>query len=176
MKFLRNSKRYSQISSFLLGFSTFWGWTWCFCLSSSVKSEGTVRVATLLNKTLLVEVSENLSGNWSVNLELITHNWHSESQKLWSFLGNSLICLCVKEDSIVKLFLYLYFGPTLLLSLSSLVCFSRCSSILSSFLSLIFALIFSGVFLCLYQWMSTHNIFTISLIWISFLLNNNNLI
>lgn len=88
-------------------------------LGASVESEGTVMISTLLDKILLMEVSENFSSYGSVDFEFIADNGNSETQEFGCLLCDSLVSLGIKEDSIVKLFLYLYFGPTLLLGLST---------------------------------------------------------
>lgn len=76
-------------------------------------------ITHLLNEVLRVKVSEHFSSNSSINLELIADNGNSETLELGCLLCDSLVCLSIEEDSIVKLFLYLYFGPTLLLCLTT---------------------------------------------------------
>ena len=76
-------------------------------------------VSHLLDKSLCVEVSEHFSSNSSINLEFIADNGNSEILELGCFLHDSLVGLGIEEDSVVKLFLYLYFGPTLLLYLTT---------------------------------------------------------
>ena len=66
-----------------------------------------------------MKISEYFSSNSSIDLEFITDNGDSETQEFGCFLHDSFVCLGIEEDSIVNLFLYLYFGPTLLLCLTT---------------------------------------------------------
>ena len=80
-----------------------------------VDSEGSVVIADLSDEILCVKISDHLSSNRAVDLELVHHLAHSDGQELGCFLGNSLIKLGIEEDSVVQLFLYLDLGPALLL-------------------------------------------------------------
>ncbi len=83
-----------------------------------------------------MKISDHLSSNRAIDLELVDKLRHSDGQELGSLLGDSLVCLGIEEDSVVLLFLYLDLGPALLLGLSSTSllagegsCFSRLSLI-----------------------------------------------
>ena len=92
---------------------------WLLSLSTGVNSEGGVVITNLLDESLGVEISDQLSGNGSVDLELVAHFGNSDGQELRSILCDSLVSLSVEEDGIVKLFLYLDLGPALLFGLSA---------------------------------------------------------
>ena len=81
-------------------------------------------VTNLSDETLRVKISEHFSSNSTIDLEFIADNGHSETLEFGCFLHDSLVSFSIEEDGIVKLFLYLYLGPTLLLCLSTgfLVC------------------------------------------------------
>ena len=111
---------------------------WLLGLSTSVNSEGSVVITNLLNESLGGEISDQLSGNRSVDLELVAHFRNSDCQELGSILGDSLVSLSVEEDGVVKLFLYLGLGPALLFSLTT-------TSFLSGEGSLSFALVGLGI-------------------------------
>ena len=66
-----------------------------------------------------MEISDHFSGNGSVNLELVHKLRNSDCEELGSLLGDSLVCLGIEENGIVKLFLYLDLGPALLFGLSA---------------------------------------------------------
>jgi hypothetical protein len=100
-------------------------------LSSGVESKSAVMVSNLLDEVFLSQVSQNFSGNGSVHLELVTDNGNSEIEELGSFLGNSFVSLSIKEDSVVKLFLYLGLGPALLLCLSTLLVGGCCLTLVT---------------------------------------------
>jgi hypothetical protein len=76
-------------------------------------------ISDLLDEVLLMEVSEYFSSYGSVDFEFIADNGNSEVLELGSLLCDSLVSLGIEEYSVVKLFLYLDLGPTLLLSLST---------------------------------------------------------
>ncbi len=95
---------------------------WLLGLGACVNSEGGVVISNLLDESLSVEISDQLSGNRSVDLELVAHFRNSDCQELGSVLGDSLVSLSVEEDGVVKLFLYLGLGPALLFSLTT-TCF-----------------------------------------------------
>jgi hypothetical protein len=76
-------------------------------------------ISDLLDEVLLMEVSEHFSSYGSVDFEFIADNGNSEVLELGSLLDDSLVSLGIEEYSVVKLFLYLDLGPTLLLSLST---------------------------------------------------------
>jgi hypothetical protein len=69
-----------------------------------------------------VKISDHTSGDGTVDLELVGQLRNSDSEELGSLLSDSLVCLSVEEDSIVKLFLDLDLGPALLLGFSA-TCF-----------------------------------------------------
>jgi len=100
-------------------------------LRSSVKCKRAVMISNLLDEVLLSQVSQNLSGYGSVNLEFVSDNRHCDVEELGCFLGDSFISLSVKEDSIVNLFLYLGFSPTLLLCLSTFLVGGSCLSLVT---------------------------------------------
>ena len=81
-------------------------------------------ISHLFDEVLGVKISEHFSSNSTIDLEFIADNGNSETLEFGCFLHDSLVCLSIEEDSIVKLFLYLYLGPTLLLCLTTgfLVC------------------------------------------------------
>ena len=79
-------------------------------------------IADLSDEILCVKISDHLSSNRAVDLELVHHLAHSDGQELGCFLGNSLIKLGIEEDSVVQLFLYLDLGPALLLGFGA-TCF-----------------------------------------------------
>lgn len=58
-----------------------------------------------------MEVSEHLSGDCTVDLELVAHNGNSENQEFGCLLDDSLVSLGVEEDSVVNLFLDLDLSP-----------------------------------------------------------------
>ena len=66
-----------------------------------------------------MKVSDHLSSNRSVDLELVYKLRHGDSEELWCLLGDSLVSLSIEEDGIVKLFLYLDLGPALLFGLTA---------------------------------------------------------
>jgi hypothetical protein len=66
-----------------------------------------------------VKISDHTSGDGTVDLELVDQLRNSDSEELGCLLGDSLVCLSVEEDSVVKLFLDLDLGPALLLGLSA---------------------------------------------------------
>ena len=66
-----------------------------------------------------MKVSDHLSGNRAIDLELVRKLRHGDSEELRCLLGDSLVSLSIEEDSIVKLFLYLDLGPALLFGLSA---------------------------------------------------------
>ena len=76
-----------------------------------------------------MKVSDHVSCNGAVDLELVDKLRHCDSEELWSLLGDSLVCLSIEEDSIVLLFLYLDLGPALLLGLSASTGFLTISSL-----------------------------------------------
>ena len=88
-------------------------------MSSGVDCEGSVVITNLLDETLGVKISDKLSSNGSIDLELIAHFGNSDGQELRSILHNSIVSLSVEENCIVKLFLYFCLGPTLLFSLTT---------------------------------------------------------
>ena len=67
------------------------------------------------DKILLAEFLDESSGNGSTNLELLNKNCSCDAKNLWYFLDHSFEGLLVEEDGIVKLLLYLGFGPGLFL-------------------------------------------------------------
>ena len=69
-----------------------------------------------------MKISDHTSGDGTVDLELVDQLRNSDSEELGCLLGDSLVCLSVEEDSVVKLFLDLDLGPALLLGLSA-TCF-----------------------------------------------------
>ena len=103
-----------------------------------------------------MKVSDHASCNGAVDLELVDKLRHGDSEELRCLLGDSLVCLRIEEDSVVKLFLYLDLGPALLLGLSASTGFLTGES--SSLAA--FALILSGILalrvclLCLREKMS----------------------
>ena len=76
-------------------------------------------VTDLSNEILRVEISDHCSSNRAVNLELVDEFRNGDCEELRCLLGDSLVCLRIEEDSIVKLFLYLDLSPALLLGLSA---------------------------------------------------------
>jgi hypothetical protein len=66
-----------------------------------------------------VKISDHLSSNRAIDLELVDKLRHSNGQELGSLLDDSLVCLGVEEDGVVLLFLYLDLGPALLLCLGT---------------------------------------------------------
>ena len=76
-------------------------------------------VTDLSDETLVEEFSDDLSGDGTVDLELVDQLRHSDSQELGCLLDDSIVCLLIEEDSVVKLFLDLDLGPALLLSLGA---------------------------------------------------------
>ena len=80
-----------------------------------VDSEGSVVITDLSDEILCVKISDHLSRDRAVDLELVDHLAHGDGQELGCFLGNSVVKLGVEEDSVVQLFLYLDLGPALLL-------------------------------------------------------------
>ena len=66
-----------------------------------------------------MKISDHTSGDGTVDLELVDQLRNSDSEELGCLLGDSLVCLSVEEDSVVKLFLDLDLGPALLLGLSA---------------------------------------------------------
>jgi hypothetical protein len=161
---LKNSKIYSNIHqffSFLLGcgFS-------CFQLSSTVKIEGWVMISNLSDELLVKKFSKCSSSYWSIDFELVAHNWYGQWLDSRSFFANSFPAFLIDEDGIVKLFLYLYLGPTLLFSLASLSVFSIFTAGLSFMVSLL--LVSLSLCLCLLEKKVNDKIKmgTISLIWV----------
>ena len=69
-----------------------------------------------------MKVSDHASCNGAVDLELVDKLRHGDSEELRCLLGDSLVCLRIEEDSVVKLFLYLDLGPALLLGFGA-TCF-----------------------------------------------------
>ena len=88
-------------------------------LLARVHSEGGVVVADLSDETLGVEISDDLSGNRAVDLELVAQLRHSDREELGNILDDSFVGLRIEEDRVVKLFLDLDLGPALLLSLGT---------------------------------------------------------
>ena len=74
-------------------------------------------ISYLSDEALGHEISDDLSGDGAVDLELVAQFGNSDNQELGSLLDDSIVCLLVEEDCVVKLFLYLDLGPALLLSL-----------------------------------------------------------
>ena len=72
-----------------------------------------------------MKISDHTSSDRTVNLELVDQLRNSDSEELRCLLSNSLVCLSVEENSIVKLFLDLNLGPALLLGLSATCLFAR---------------------------------------------------
>ncbi len=89
-----------------------------------------------------MKVSDHVSCNGAVDLELVDKLRHGDSEELGSLLGDSLVCLSIEEDCVVLLFLYLDLGPALLLGLSASTGFLAISS-------LAFGLILCGIILAL---------------------------
>lgn len=135
-------------------------------LSSCVKSERTVMISHLFDEILLMKVSEHFSSNSSIDFEFIADNGNSEIQEFGCLLHDSFVCLCIEEDSIVKLFLYLYFGPTLLLCLTTgflVNCWSWGFTSLVAFATLgVFSLLLLGALKVIVKNLS----FTISDLWL----------
>ncbi len=71
-----------------------------------------------------MKISDHTSSDGTVNLELVDQLRNSDSEEFRCLLGDSLVCLSVEENSIVKLFLDLDFGPALLLGLSTTCLFA----------------------------------------------------
>jgi len=88
-------------------------------LATHVQIETGVLLSNWLDKTLLVEVLDEGSGDRSTHLELLAKNGSGDAQDLGHLLDHSLVLLILQEDGIVKLFLNLNLGPGLLLSLAS---------------------------------------------------------
>merc|ERR1712224_844590 len=63
------------------------------------------------DQTSLGEFLDECSCNGSSNLELFNENSSSHAKDLWNFFKHSFELFIVKEDGIVKLFLYLGLGP-----------------------------------------------------------------
>lgn len=80
-----------------------------------------------------MKISDHLSSNRAIDLELVDKLRHSNGQELGSLLGDSLVCLDIEEDGVVLLFLYLDLGPALLLGLGSTGLFTGESSSFSRF-------------------------------------------
>ena len=118
-------------------------------LLSRVDRESGVVVTDLSDKTLAVEIFDDLSGDCAVHLELVGKLRHGDREELGCILDDSLVSLLVEEDGVVELFLDLDLGPRLLLSLSSTGLLSGESSSLGRLVTFgIFALI---LLLCLYN-------------------------
>ena len=98
-------------------------------------------ITNLSDEILCVEVSDDLSSDGTIDLELVAQFGNSDDEELGGFLYDSLVELCIKVNSVVQLFLDLYLGPALLLCLSSTGLLARKGS---SFGSLIFTF---GIFL-----------------------------
>ena len=81
------------------------------CLASHVQIELGVLGTDWLDETLLVKVFDEGSGNGTTNLELLAKNGSGDAENFWDFLNHSLVLLLLKEDGVVKLFLYLDLGP-----------------------------------------------------------------
>ena len=78
---------------------------------TGVDSEVSVVISNLSDEILCVKISDHLSRDGAIDLELVGHLAYGNNQELGSFLGNSLVKLGVEEDGIVQLFLYLDLGP-----------------------------------------------------------------
>jgi hypothetical protein len=95
-----------------------------------------------------VKISDHMSGDGTVDLELVYQFGDSDSEKLGSLLGDSFVSLRIEENGIVLLFLYLDLSPALLLGLSASTGFLAISS-LAAF-ALIFCILALRIsFLCL---------------------------
>ena len=66
-----------------------------------------------------MKVSDHTSCNRAVDLELVNKLRDGDREELGSLLGDSLVCLGIEENGIVKLFLYLDLGPALLFGFSA---------------------------------------------------------
>ena len=78
---------------------------------TGVDSEGSVVISNLSDEILCVKISDHLSRDRAIDLELVDHLAHGNNQELGCLLGNSLVKLLVEDDSVVHLFLYLDLGP-----------------------------------------------------------------
>jgi hypothetical protein len=107
-------------------------------LSSSHKVELGVLGTDGFELSLLVEISDEGSGNGSVDLELLAEDGAGDAKDLWDFVAEFLVSSFVKEDLVVKLILDLHLGPRLLLGFTA--------SLLGSGKSSLFVLAFAGVF------------------------------
>ena len=58
-----------------------------------------------------MKISDHLSRDRAIDLELVDHLAHCDHQELGCFLGDSLVKLLVEDDGVVHLFLYLDLGP-----------------------------------------------------------------
>ncbi len=73
----------------------------------------------LSDETLAEEISDDLSGDRAVHLELVDQLRHGDREELGCILDDSFVSLLIEVDSVVKLFLDLDLGPGLLLGLSA---------------------------------------------------------
>ena len=88
-------------------------------LSSSHKVELGVLGTDGFELSLLVEISDEGSGNGSVDLELLAQDSAGDAKDLWDFVAEFLVSTFVKEDFVVKLILDLHLGPGLLLGFTA---------------------------------------------------------
>lgn len=68
-------------------------------------------LSDLSDEILCVKISDHLSRDGAIDLELVGHLAHGNNQELGCLLLDSLVKLGVEEDSVVQLFLYLDLGP-----------------------------------------------------------------
>merc|ERR1719498_1804637 len=82
-----------------------------FGLASHVKVETSMLSTDWSDKALLVQISDESSGNGTTDLEFFAKDGSGDAENLWNLLNHSLVLLLVEENSVVKLFLYLNLGP-----------------------------------------------------------------
>ena len=81
---------------------------------------GAIDFADCLNFSGAGHVSEETSGDRSINLELFHDDGASEAKNLWHLRADLVEALLVQEDIVVELVLDLSLGPGLLLCLGTL--------------------------------------------------------
>jgi hypothetical protein len=110
-------------------------------------------IANLSDETLVEEFSDHLSGDRSVDLELVDKFRHGDGQELRCLLDDSIVALLIEEDRVVKLFLDLDLGPALLLCLGASSLFAWKSASLGSLVRTFGVLLV--LLLCLYTTKNT---------------------